>query len=185
MRLNCYTCNDRPLKLYKLDFGLPALRCETCEGTYIDLLTYRMWLEDNAGRLNDKNVNNQDFDVTELENTETGISCQRCNKYMDKYRINSELENTINVCHTCDDVWLDRDEWQLLKHLNVLDKLTDVMSDDWQNTLKHEEAILNFKNRYRALLDVDFERVEEFANWLEHHEHREEIRHYLSRHRPW
>ena len=34
----------------------------------------------------DKNVNNQDFDVTELENTETGISCQRYNKYMDKYQ---------------------------------------------------------------------------------------------------
>lgn len=178
MSLNCYKCNNETLIPKKLDDTLPALACQSCQGTYLDLLSYRSWLE-NHPTSNNKTAD-KDVEVEALENSDNALVCQRCRKFMLKYRINNEHENTINVCHTCDDVWLDRGEWSLLKTLNMQDKLTDVMSEPWQQQLRNQDREQHFKKLYQQKLGDDFAKVEDFARWLSQHPQKSEIQHYLS-----
>ncbi|MDO5768704.1 MAG: zf-TFIIB domain-containing protein [Psychrobacter sp.] len=184
MSLNCYHCVTTPLMPIQLDDTLPALGCSDCRGVYLDLLTYRHWLErqPKAGQnlLDETLASDSEINIDEIDNTENALVCQRCRKFMLKYRINNEHENTINVCHTCDDVWLDSGEWALLKHLNMQDKLTEVMSEPWQQHLRSEAKEQSFKAHYQRLLGEDFARVEDFATWLAVHPKKSEIRHYLS-----
>ena len=188
MSLNCYHCVSSPLLPIKLDDTLPALGCIDCQGIYRDLLTYRNWLERQPKgaekQANEVSAIDTEINIDELDNTENALVCQRCRKFMLKYRINNEHENTINVCHTCDDVWLDRGEWQLLKHLNMQDKLTDVMSEPWQKQLRNEAREQAFIKIYEQKLGDDFERVNEFANWVVSHPKKSEILHYLSQSKP-
>lgn len=189
MHLNCYCCKTLPLKPTKLDYALPALRCDECHGTYLDLLTYRTWLENNITNIEqEKMEQEQSFEnavkIDALSNTDNALVCQRCCKFMLKYRINNEHDNSINVCHTCDDVWLDQGEWELLKLLKIQDKLTQVMSEPWQQALRNQEREQVFKKRYQQLLGDDFEQVEMFATWLYEHPKRSEIQHYLSAFKP-
>lgn len=182
--MKCYSCKTEDLHPSKLDFGLPALRCQTCQGTYLDLLTYRAWLEDVAEQIaqeqsQDMANDTSEFDFDELDNTENALVCQRCQKFMLKYRINNEQENTINVCHTCDDVWLDRGEWELLKYLKIQDKLTYVMSEPWQKDIRTQNQKNAFTERYQQILNDDFGKVDEFTDWLNQHPKKAEIKHYL------
>ncbi|MBL1141886.1 MAG: zf-TFIIB domain-containing protein [Proteobacteria bacterium] len=43
--MDCPVCKGYKLQPAKLDHGLPARTCIKCEGTLIDLLNYRTWLE--------------------------------------------------------------------------------------------------------------------------------------------
>lgn len=181
----CYTCQTQSLKPTKLDFGLPALQCDCCQGTQLDLLTYRAWLEDVAHDDNDNDdadsnsADNDPIAIDELTNTENALICQHCQKFMLKYRINNEHDNTINVCHTCDDVWLDKGEWQLLKQLKIQDKLTELMTEPWQKQLREQAKQQAVKERYQTMLGDDFDKVNDFAKWLQDHPKRSEIRHLL------
>ncbi len=178
MSLNCYKCTDETLLPTKLDNTLSALGCKTCEGTYVDLLSYRTWLENHTIDSESKPL--ETFSADELDNTDSALICQRCRKFMLKYRINNEHKNTINVCHTCDDVWLDRGEWSLLKYLNMQDKLTAVMSEPWQQQLRKQDREQNFQKIYQQKLGDDFAKVEEFAKWLSTHPNKSEVQHYLA-----
>ena len=179
MGLNCYKCVGKTLLPAKLDNTLSALTCNTCEGTYIDLLSYRTWLE-NHPTVDSESTTPQTVSAEETDNTDNALICQRCRKFMLKYRINNEHKNTINVCHTCDDVWLDRGEWSLLKYLNMQDKLTTVMSEPWQQQLRNQDREQSFKNIYQQKLSTDFDKVEDFASWLSEHPKKSDIQHYLS-----
>lgn len=191
MSLHCYHCTAEPLLPTKLDDTLPALSCKKCQGIYLDLLTYRSWLESHAAHKtsDDSETGESDkqssktFDASELKNTDNALVCQRCRKFMLKYRINNEHKNTINVCHTCDDVWLDRGEWPLLKYLKMQDKLTAVMSEPWQQQLRNQDREQAFNKLYQQKLGNDFEAVERFALWLQNHPQKSEIQHYLSQYR--
>ncbi|MFW2177296.1 MULTISPECIES: hypothetical protein [unclassified Moraxella] len=172
----CYQCKTESLKPTKLDLGLPALRCEKCHGTHLDLLTYRAWSEDNASSIEADKQSDEPVVIDELTNTENALICQHCHKFMLKYRINNEHNNTINVCHTCYDVWLDQGEWELLKQLKIQDKLTEIMSEPWQKDLREQAKEQAVSEHYHQLLGDDFERVSEFGKWLDSHPKRAEIR---------
>ncbi len=179
MQLNCYQCKGQTLSPTKLDVGLPALKCSECDGTYIDLLSYRTWLEDFSEYIESEQASDEEIVIDELTNTETAMICQRCHKFMTKYRINHEHDNTINVCTRCDDVWLDKGEWALLKQLKIQDKLTEVMSDPWQkHILNQEEQQLIDKVNHEKFGD-DFEKIHDFVQWLSNHPKRRQIKSYL------
>lgn len=177
--MHCYHCKTTELKPKKLEYGLPALSCEQCDGTYLDLLTYRAWREEVAKREPSMEVLTADVEEVPLANSERALVCQRCQKFMLKYRINNEQENTLNVCHTCDDVWLDQGEWQLLKRLALQDQLTEVMSEPWQSDLRKQEKAAAFRKHFQSQLGEDFERVEAFAVWLDDHPNKAQVLHYL------
>lgn len=175
----CYQCKTENLKPTKLDFGLPALRCEKCAGTHLDLLTYRAWLEDMASDIEQDKANPDTVEIDELTNTEHALICQHCHKFMLKHRINHQHDNTINVCHTCYNVWLDKGEWELLKQLKIYDKLTEVMSEPWQKHIREQETQQAFDEHYQKMFGDDFGKIVDFANWLNQHPKASEIRHFL------
>lgn len=179
--MQCYHCKTTALKPTQLEFGLPALRCPQCEGTYLDLLTYRAWQENFASQATSQADNPEDTPViSELSNTETALLCQRCHKFMLKYRINNQQDNTVNVCHTCDDVWLDRGEWALLKQLNIEDKLTEVMGEPWQHKLRQQSQQQAFRHHFQKQFSEDFGKIDDFAQWLQQQPNKAQILHYLA-----
>ena len=48
----------------------------SCEGTYLDLLSYRTWLE-NHPAVNNANETLDAFSADELDNTDNALICQR------------------------------------------------------------------------------------------------------------
>ena len=111
--MDCYRCVGRVLKPVKLDHGLPPRECDSCGGVHIDLLNYRAWSEENAVAAETTAT----VDVPLPADNTSALICQRCSRIMLKYRVSTDHQNFVDICTSCDDIWLDSGEWGLIKHL--------------------------------------------------------------------
>ena len=174
--MNCYNCKGFALKPVRLDHGLPARQCSKCTGTHIDLLTYRHWREENTDLI----TKDADVQISGTEDNNKALICQCCSKLMLKYKISSEYDNYIDLCSTCDDVWLDRGEWNLLKHLHLEGKLTEITTTPWQRNMRHEAAETALDERYIQLLgNEEYNKLKEITDWLSSNKYRRQILRYL------
>ncbi len=96
-------------------------------------------------------------------------------------QIGRSHKNRLELCGHCDEVWLDTGEWDLVKKLDLHEKLSSVFTDAWQrNILKQREAS-SLRDHYSQVLgEKDFEKVNEFKLWLDKHPKRAEIKHYIT-----
>lgn len=175
--MHCYNCPGYPLKPVKLEHDLPARECHRCGGLHIDLLSYRSWRDNRTHEAGD----GEDLRVEPTENNKALI-CQRCSKIMLKYRISTDHENYIDLCTSCDDAWLDGGEWQLLKHLDIRDKLTHIMTEPWQRHIKEEEFRRFQDEKLKGIFGIEnLEKINEISDWINDQENSFEIVNYLRR----
>ncbi|NQZ31413.1 MAG: hypothetical protein HRU06_09050 [Oceanospirillaceae bacterium] len=180
--MNCYSCESFSLKPVKLDYGLPARECHKCKGVHIDLLSYRSWREDYAGKLETAMKNTTDTKVEQVTATDNkkALICKRCSKFMLKYKVSTEHDNFVDICTSCDDAWLDGGEWQLLKQLQLAGKLTHITTEPWQRNIRAEAVEKTFQQSYQSKLgDVDFNKLQDMCTWIEQHPEKQELLKYM------
>ncbi len=174
--MNCYSCDGFILKPIKLEAGLPARACNKCRGVHLDLLSYRSWREENTNEI-EKSAT---VDLVEASDNKKALVCQRCSKIMLKYKVSTDHENYIDLCTSCDDVWLDGGEWSLLKHLQIHGKLTEITTEPWQRHLREETAAMNFDDHYIKILDNEgYSKLKEITQWIRTHKLKDEILKYI------
>jgi len=176
--MQCPTCDNQTLSPTKLEHGLPALSCKVCNGVLLSILSYRDWLD----REPEFTRSNEEHLPQEIDNTKHVIVCTKCNKLMAKYKVAADLDNQIDLCLSCADVWFDNGEWNLLAHLGLQDHFTTIFNTPWQTRIREKK----FQTQYledleKQLGSNDFEQAQEFRNWLEEHKHKQDILHFLTR----
>lgn len=174
--MNCYSCQDSTLLPTRLAPGLPVLACEKCGGVYIDLLTYRGWSEE----CDEPEAADAEVPTVETADSEKALLCQRCRRIMLKFRISGATENYVDICTTCDDAWLDKGEWQLLKQLQLQNKLTEIATRPWQKLIREQRAADSLDQRYKESLgEEEFTKLKSYVEWLSDHPKRREIENYV------
>lgn len=179
--MNCPTCKTQRLKPVKLADDLPAESCGHCQGALVSLLSYRIWLERHpvASQLAaDRNTNV----CVEPEDTSHALVCPKCAGLMTKYRIAAETENKIDLCVRCNEVWLDNGEWELIKFLELADKLPQVFYDSWQKQIRqtHNQALK--EQKFKELLGEDYQELVRIKAWINGHDQRRTLLDYLNSH---
>ena len=177
--MNCPNCRNSLLLAQELEPGLIAATCELCEGALLPLLNYRYWVE---GRFWADGVleHAPKPDEVVAEDTDHVVLCAKCQRMMIKYRIGLEPSNKIDLCANCDEVWLDRNEWELLKSVGIHHQLPSILTDSWQRNLRRERQNELLQARYRKLLgDSDLERLNDFKAWLDQHPEKNQIKQFL------
>ena len=112
--MDCPSCKKRLLKATRIASGLPGYICSSCQGCLIDILAYRMWLE---GRPSHKK---SQVDLPKcVEDSSKAVMCPKCAKIMMKFNISGDVNNRLDLCSYCGEVWLDGGEWQLLEQLTI------------------------------------------------------------------
>ncbi len=176
--MKCPKCNKMDLRATKLEDELVAANCQKCDGNLIPLFFYRDWAK-NASVLS-SNI----ADISELaaSDAKAAIICPKCGKLMTKYRIDSKSKNHIDICHECDEAWLDGGEWNLLKELNIHDSLTQISTESWQNQIHKQECA----DRRRTILiktvgEELTDKVDEFKAVIDSSKYKEDIIRYLNK----
>ena len=99
---------------------------------------------------------------------------------MTKFLMGIDSENRIELCTHCDEAWLDKGEWRLLKALDLHDKLPRIFTDAWQRNIRLERQSQSVARHYQGLLGVaDFNKSAEFKRWLDQHPKKEHIKQFL------
>jgi len=177
MALQCPACRNCELQPTRLEESLPALACENCSGILLSLVAYRHWREQPGS---DAAVTASPADAaTPVKDTLSALCCPKCARFMSKFRVSAEEGNQVDLCTHCDEVWLDRGEWELLERLALAGRLTQVFTDPWQHRLRSEQVHRRAEQRWREQLGADYERAREAREWIAASPHARELLAYL------
>lgn len=174
--MRCSTCQGHTLQPKQLEEGLVAAECPSCSGVLISLINYRFWVDNYS-----EEMRPAEEGETLIKDSQSVRNCPKCSRLMTKYQICASSENRVDLCSGCDEVWLDSGEWQLLKRLDISEKLSNFFTDAWQRQIRLDREAESLKAHYEKLVGVeDFSKVSEFKQWLDQHPEKESIKHYLN-----
>ena len=176
----CPQCDHSVLVHTLLTENLAGYSCGKCLGTLVSLVAYRAWRESAAGR------GAQRATLAAVADTDPADSigakkCPKCRSLMSKYRVNADKTNRLDYCPHCEEIWLDDGEWQLVEGLVMAGEFTRVFTQAWQYAVRAGVNATMEEQRLRELLGNDYERVVEFAGWLQSQPAKTEILARLSR----
>ena len=177
----CPQCDHSILVHTLLTDDLAAYSCGKCLGTLVSLVAYRAWRE-HAAR--------EALPVTPAAEAEIDApdsigakKCPKCRSLMSKYRIRSDKTNRLDYCPHCEEIWLDEGEWELVEGLVASGEFTKVFTQAWQYAVRTGLTTAMEEQRLRELLGADYDRVAQFAEWLQSQEAKTEILARLARRR--
>lgn len=181
--MDCPACRTESMSPIKLEQDLPAYGCQQCQGALVSLLYYRDWAE-RTGQQLERRHEADPHRVEELstDDSHKALSCPKCMKLMRKFLVTEASSHRLDLCTSCDEVWLDGGEWQWLKALQLHTDLVNVLTEAWQFRVKQEVLEQKHRDRFARLVGEDvITRAEEFRKWLQDQPHRQEILYYISK----
>lgn len=175
----CSNCKNIQLEPQELEPGLIVAGCPACQGTLVSLINYRFWSDRHADKSTASEVDN----TSDVKESESVHSCPKCSRLMLKYQIGPESNHKLDLCPSCDEAWLDKGEWQLLKRLDLHGKLPKIFTDAWQRNIRKQRQENSINDRYEKLLGTEvFEKSRAFKEWLYQQPQVDDIKQYLITH---
>jgi Zn-finger nucleic acid-binding protein len=176
--MHCPKCKTIDLKPTKLDDSLPVFGCPECGGSLLSLLYYRDWAE----RVTLDSANTEySREVVEDADSKTSLSCPKCSRIMTKYSISGSINSRLDLCGNCDEAWLDDGEWQLLKSLEIANRLPNIFTEQWQHKVRSEKMELSKIERLKKIIgEMDSEKAVEIKKWLNDHANKSTIIQFLG-----
>lgn len=175
--MQCPTCRTVELKPTKLDGGLLAHGCAQCAGALVALLYYRDWAERNPQEQEDAS----EVAAIEASDSQKALSCPKCSKLMSKYQISGTRANRLDLCGTCDEAWLDGGEWELLRALELSQRMPAIFTEAWQRQVRQQASAEARRQRFTRLVGEEaIQRADEVRAWLNDHPQRGELLFYIG-----
>ncbi len=181
--MDCPVCRSESLVPIKLEHDLPAYGCQSCQGALVSLLYYRDWAERTGhGEVDPQDSADLQWTENGADDNQKALACPKCKHLMRKFLVSGQADNRVDLCGSCDEVWLDGGEWLWLKSLHLHTDLVGVLSEQWQLRVKREALEQKHHDRFVGLVGEDVAlKADEIRKWLKDHPRRQDILYYLSR----
>lgn len=142
------------------------------------MLSYRYWLDNyelpEKGEVSVEAIDGND--------TSRALACPKCHKLMHKFWLDAGHQTRVDMCTSCDEVFLDSGEWELLQELDLVSAFPQVFTDQWQNNVRRTRNKQRVDEKYQqALGDEVFNQTKTFSSWLHEQPKKNLILEYLSR----
>lgn len=179
--MKCPKCKSPDLHPTKMEQGLSAMGCNECQGIFVSLLYYRDWAERFGVAALADSEQAEEVAAEEVENTHAAMGCPKCSRIMTKYRISSGHDNRLDLCGHCDEAWLDKDEWSLLKSLNMGSKMPAVFTEQWQRQVRQQVTEESRRQRFVDMLGEEVvKEADNIRQWMSDSPQRAQILLYLN-----
>ena len=170
--MHCPACRTTRLQPAKLEDGLLGHGSAQCQGTLVSLLHYRDWAE----RAPQPEASAAELQAEPASESTQALTCPKCAKLMSKFQFSGTRANRLDLCGTCDEAWLDSGEWQLLKALELSQRMPAIFTDAWQRQVRQEASEQARRERFSRIAGEDaIARADEIRVWLKDHPQRREL----------
>jgi Zn-finger nucleic acid-binding protein len=100
---------------------------------------------------------------------------------MTRYRVGHGASFVLDRCAACGGVWLDANEWETLKTLDLSEQMHQAFSAAWQAENLRQERAAHAIRRLRQLLgESDFDKLNRDLQWIDTHRQRPVILDHLT-----
>jgi Zn-finger nucleic acid-binding protein len=176
--MNCPVCKSQKLVSINLEPNLTAMNCPQCSGNWIRGAEYWRWLEEHGPNLPERSA---DTDGLSLFEPGRYIDCPECRFRMVKYLVGRGLNFTVDHCEGCKGIWLDRNEWDILKRRNLHDDLHSMLTDFWQAAAKREARIKSLEQIHLGRFgEADYAEIKRVRAWLDKNPNKQYLLAYLT-----
>ena len=179
--MKCPVCKRATLFTQTVSEPLTMACCTVCEGKWLSSTAYWSWLDTLEGELPEKRYS--DFSC-EVEDTPQAKICPDCGRILLKFKVGHGLDFRLDHCNSCNGVWFDKNEWEMLESRNLHDEIHKIFTTAWQNDVRAEERNQYFEKMYQEKFGDDYAKIIEFKNWLDDHDLKNTILAFLSDPKP-
>lgn len=181
--MNCPVCKTTHIEPKDLEANLSAYSCQKCEGIWLSSRKYFDWLEKHGPKLPEKPYSEIAF---ETDYSKGAKICPECSRILVKYKVGHGINFCIDNCGVCNGVWLDRNEWEILKDRNLHDEIHRVFTTSWQRGVREENTREQLEKLYsRNFGAADYAKLREFKAWLNSHAQKKRMIAYLNEADPY
>lgn len=181
--MECPVCKTHNLKPAHLEKNLLANGCQQCGGHWISYQNYWTWLEQQAPDLPEKPFAEVSFNV---DDTREASLCPDCGRILLKYRVGHGIDFFLDHCNGCGGIWLDKNEWEVLKSRNLHDRLHRIFTTSWQKQIRAEEMKIKLENFYAHKFgEKDYRELKRIKRWIDRHHQRKALLVYLNDESPY
>ncbi len=151
---------------------LRAHYCSDCKGHWIPAEEYKVWqksqsqTEPDPGRLPDS----VDVEFIQPPYDTKAALCPECGSYLSRAKVGYRPVFYVERCPSCNGIWCDRGEWNILEKLGFHTAIHRLFSTDWQNRVRKKELADQERQAILDKLGPDLaEQVFWVADLLEKH----------------
>jgi Zn-finger nucleic acid-binding protein len=181
--MRCPVCKTVFLGPITLVDGLPARQCSNCKGVSISSNVYLTWRRTLGREFPPKEGAveiDPSWEVRELK------LCPDCGHIMARYKIFPDTDFYIDRCRSCNGIWLDQNEWDVLIDRNLHDNLNEFFTRPWQDHLRAAETRNHLEKIYLEKLgEEDYEKAKQVREWLVNHSMRGMLLAFLQAEDPY
>ncbi len=166
----CPICTQ-PLQLTFLQDELPVHACAQGHGLWLTPNEYLLWLR--------TQLQYQQIMPTSLEieapasvpvtESEKAKICPDCGRLLRRYKVWPDIQFFLDRCNTCNGVWFDQNEWDILKEHKVHDEINLIFTQPWQEKIRELESRHFFEKMYRDRFGDEYAEVKRIRAWLDAH----------------
>jgi len=140
------------LQIVSLDTGLIARQCSQCFGHWISSENYWEWLDyrEQQQQQQRSHLTQPTHDASNMlsisdrllpvVDNATANFCADCARLMTKAKVGRGLSFYLDRCSHCHGVWLDQNEWENLKQLELHHQIHYMFSSAWQFSVRQEKV---------------------------------------------
>ncbi|MEH6587356.1 MAG: zf-TFIIB domain-containing protein [Halioglobus sp.] len=123
-QMKCPKCGCA-MEAIKYNADIEVQRCIGCVGLYSDLASLGLMRDDT---LVDKILDTGSKSVGARHNDMQDTQCPRCCTIMERLEDSEKARVILDVCHSCDGVFLDAGELTDLKHISLMDRVRKLLA---------------------------------------------------------
>lgn len=178
--MKCPNCESMDSVNLTLEDNLHAIKCNNCEGIWIPSTNYLKYIESNKPDLSLLNPTDMQKVFSEKD-TETGKKCPDCGKQVVARKAGFGAEFKVDRCDHCYGIWLDRDEWELLKSKNLNTVIYYMFTSTWEMKVRSQtEFSLKLKAIEKNFSEDQSTKIVDFLKWLEQQDNKHELLSYMN-----
>ena len=181
--MKCAVCRTETLQPQTLDPNLPAYTCAKCAGTWIASSDYWTWRDQQRAGLLEVPAADTAPERTDSDQPKT---CPSCGHILLPYHIGHDVTFTLDHCGNCNGVWLDAQEWNILRQRNLHDKIHTFFTESWQRRIRqaaHQRRMQDiYVQKFGAL---DYAELRRVKAWIGAHPQQNALLAYLTSDDPY
>lgn len=151
--MKCPICHSHTLNEVSLNTGLFAHQCTHCFGHWISSANYWEWLDHREQQQRENALKGKKTEprpavvlstgsiLLPVADNNTANFCADCNRLMTKAKVGRGLSFYLDRCSHCHGVWLDQNEWENLKQMDLHHQIHYMFSSTWQFSVRKEKQV--------------------------------------------
>jgi Zn-finger nucleic acid-binding protein len=161
--MKCLVCENSESIYKNIDENLKGFVCGECQGVWIPAKAYWNWLHTLHSTLPEK-PESETVDLPVRDSDFIKI-CPDCGHFLSKRKVGHGLPFNIDRCQCCGGVWLDQNEWEVLKSRNLHDAIHLMFSQEWQEEILQEEQEKAYEDEIEKILGFeDYHYLKDFTD---------------------